>query len=430
MQQHLTPATPGWEWALRGAAGVAAVAALANLLAPRRQWPPAIGPGEAFHVGQQGQLLPGQPSRPKPLALQNGSSAAKGAGPDEPSLEEVSSCFRKQATETRDATAQLKRTLDEQQKDHKAAMEDIRKKLEHASQTAKSSGGSQPPLVIAEESLQMFKSLIRDASGGESEQATLDGASEPAGSATCASVVAAERRRLLEKVDHTVRQLLRSAGSRDEARRSLLTISLIMHNVVQSPADKKFREVDPKSATFRKLGGAAGDGRALLQLAGFQCPPAGVFSFAQERSLDDTEVVRDHLHDAVRDIDRRYTDALAAGGDDPKPEVHASTSRSTDAKGPSGNPIVAPAEPRRPARPWETQAPVPVPCKASTVGGDAGVGLSSSSSALPSVATAAAATTTAPAMPWLSTMSQSLGRPPVPASAQAAHPPAEAVTGG
>jgi len=208
--------------------------------------------------------------------------------------------MRRHVEETREATASLRRTMEQQQRQYQATVTDFQRKLEEASR--RKAVATSQRIEISAESIRTLRTLVMP--HGENACGT-----DATGSVGAENGEAL--RQWFGKVDSSLRRLLRVAASKVEARRSLQTVSMIVHNLVTNPTQDKFREVNTASARFRETFGAADSGAAeLLQLAGFECQDQS-FVFPSGRGLDDAERVRDFMQDALRDCDRRWEEACS-----------------------------------------------------------------------------------------------------------------------
>lgn len=213
-------------------------------------------------------------------------------------LKELNKLMRAHVEQTRETTASLKRTLEFQQRQFVGAFADFQRKLEEASR--KKSNVAQR-VEISPESLQMLRDLISKNSSSNCGNVAVgngigDGNGEVLG-------------QWLDQVNDSLQRLLRSTGSKPEAKRSLQTVSMIVHNIVTNPTEEKYREVNPSSIRFQEtFGGTDGSAAKLLQLAGFEFQNE-VFMFSAERSLDQAQRVRDFLQDALRSCDQRWEQA-------------------------------------------------------------------------------------------------------------------------
>lgn len=298
---ELQPGTQQWaRWDSQG-----------NIITPGLAQPPALLPpiaGQQLHgaaVGLDGSAVPAATHPIVSTALAP-SSGEQGPGhrqqvaPDTQRLEDLAHQIREHVEETREATASLRRTLEQQQRQYAIAIADFQRKMEET-QRKKSTAASQR-VEISPESLQMLKSLISTA------RSTND-ACGPSLATSSANGSTESLQQWFSQVERNLRQLLRSATSAAEAKKSLQTVSMIIHNLVTGPKEK-YREVNTSSARFREtFGGSDGGAAELLQLAGFDCHDQA-FIFPSDRGLDEAERVRDIMQEALRDCDRRWEQAI------------------------------------------------------------------------------------------------------------------------
>jgi len=217
-------------------------------------------------------------------------------------LTELAAQVRGHVEQTREVTASLRRAMDQQQRQYNSSLGEFQRKLAEASRK-KGPTGSQR-IEISPDSMQVLRSLVLPPGSGEGAGDSVAGSSA---GGTAASGEALQH--WFGQVDRGLRRLLRSAASKLEARRCLQTVSMVVHNLVESPAEDKYREVNAASARFRGTLGSPESGAAeLLQLAGFE-PRGQCFVFPQDRSLDEAERVRDFLQAALRDSDSRWEQA-------------------------------------------------------------------------------------------------------------------------
>lgn len=214
-------------------------------------------------------------------------------------LEELTSQMRAHVQETRDATASLRRTLEQQQWQYQRSVSDFQLKMEEASRK-KSNAGAQR-IEIAPDSLQLLKSMISPSCVPTDNSSPILGA----GSSSNAQAL----RQWFDQVESNLRRLLQSAGSKAEAKKHLQTTSLIIHNLVTNPTQERYREVNTSSARVREtFGGSEGGAAELLQLAGFERRDQA-FVFPADKDFDAAERVCDILQDALRDCDKRWEQA-------------------------------------------------------------------------------------------------------------------------
>lgn len=314
-QQELTPGAVQWAgWDGQDAAAVrvpgqpspSAVPFAGHLpLADAASWQAAAGP-----VASAPAVPSPAPPTP-PLAVEATGAGAQGSnagGADSVStgrLEELTAQMRAHVQETREATASLRRTLDQQQWQYQRALSDFQLKMEEASRR-KSTAASQR-IEISPESLQMLRSMIAPVSTSNGTCPSLGAGSNGDSEAL---------RHWFGQVESHLRRLLRSAGSKAEAKKHLQTTSLIVHNLVANPTQEKYREVNTSSARVREtFSGSDGGAAELLQLAGFERRDQA-FVFPAEREFDAAERVRDILQDALRDCDKRWEQACGDDGAD------------------------------------------------------------------------------------------------------------------
>jgi len=264
-------------------------------------------------------------------------------------LDELTASVRKHVEETRDATTSLRRVMEQQQRQYQAAVNEFQRSVE---QQARKPVSSTQRVEISESSMQVLKSLI-----GTSEGRRTNGvASFPTGPGVAASTSEAHRQ-WFGSVEQNLVNLLRAAPGRAEARRSLQTVSMIVHNLVTSPTQERYREVNTSSARFRETFGGSDSAAGLLQLAGFEFRDPS-FIFPIEKGLDEAERVRDLLQEALRDSDRRWAEACG---------VTDSVEVPNGQNGKSGGEESRLAQ--SPAPGSDTETTVPVGCSSSSASG-------------------------------------------------------------
>lgn len=331
-------------------------------------------------------------------------AAATGETASAAKLADLAARMKEHVEETRASTASIRRSLEEQQRLYQMAAADFQRKLEET--TKKKAANTCLRVEIASESMQMLKSLVASTS-------SQNGANQVAASASSMGVANAESvKSWFAHVEESLQSLLRSAESQVDAKRSLQTVSMIIHNLVNSPAQEKFREVSATSNRFKETFGAEQDSGAaqLLKLAGFELKDA-VFTFPAERSLDEARRVRDFLQDAIRDCSQRWQTAMGS-----------TTNGCANADATAiGDTVSAPSE-------ADALLPAQDP-KLKSLEGSSGGGLNGHASSMPSAAAGGDGTggqqETPPAAPWLSTMVQKqLSRVPAGASASSSAAPA------
>lgn len=214
-------------------------------------------------------------------------------------LEELAALMRTHLEESREATASLRRTLEQQQRLYQMAAADFQKKLEEAAKRKPTSSSQR--IEIAPESLHLLKLLVSPKTVPQSQ--------------ICLSKESESVRAWFCQVDEALRRLLRSAASKAEAKRSLQTTSMILNNLVSNPGLEKYREVSTASARFKETFGSLDSGAAeLLQLAGFELLDKSLI-FPADRSTAEAERVRDITQEALRDCDRRWEGCRIEGAD-------------------------------------------------------------------------------------------------------------------
>lgn len=306
-----------------------------------------------------------------------------GVGMSAAELAELSKQVRSHVDQTREATATLRRAMDQQQRQYSASAMEFQRKLAEVSRR-KTPAGSQR-IEISPDSLQVLRSLISPPSNGSS-------------AAGAAAGTADALQQWFSQANMGLRRLLRSAGSKVEAHRCLQTVSMVVHNLVECPGEEKYLEVNTASARFRGTLGSPESGAAeLLQLAGFE-PKDQCFVFPPDRSLDDAERVRDFLQAALRDSDSKWEQA----------------NDETAVEQCEAQPAASGSDP---------------PAAAKSIDGSGGLGISAGVQRAAAVATAGAPAEASNAQPWLSSVSQkrmsratpsSVPEPPVAGDAAAA----------
>lgn len=340
--QQAAPGWPGWDGHASPAGGQAPPprqSPAGNLpLRDTAAWPTATSlSGSALPTSTAAIASSGTEFAASQLVGETTSVETLAAG----RLDELTAQMRAHVQETRDATAALRRTLEQQQWQYQRTVSDFQMKLEEASRR-KTTTASQR-IEISPESLKMLRSMVCPAN-------RISG-SGCLGAATSANNSSEALRHWFEEVESNLRRLLRSAGSKSDAKRSLQTISIVVHNLVTNPTQEKYREVNTSSARFREtLGGSDGGAAELLQLAGFECRDQ-TFVFPAERDLDSAERVRDILQDALRDCDKRWEEACKDGGAVRSASVMAGEDDSgggSGSKASGGGPLLSCSEPSPP----------------------------------------------------------------------------------
>lgn len=329
--------TPWWLLLLSGLGFGSSIALflrwLIRKLAPRlfpALLPPAHGhPGPGYPAA--GPIGPGGPLPARGAPFQEGapggSSGSNSSGSPVSGLrsipavrlQELTAEMRKHVEQTQEATAELRRAMEQQQRQYSATSIEFSRKFTESSRR-KPIAGSQR-IEISPESLQVLRHLVAPevGSGGSS---TLPGGEGSDAGAAAAAARAASLQEWFRQVEASLGRLLRKAGSKAEGRKQLQTVSMIVHNLVESPGDAKYREVSTTVARFRDTLGTPESGAAeLLRLAGFEAR-GQAFVFPADRSLDEAERARDFLQSALRDSDARWEQAVAAeAAADPPPPL-------------------------------------------------------------------------------------------------------------
>ncbi|CAK9039838.1 unnamed protein product, partial [Durusdinium trenchii] len=174
-------------------------------------------------------------------------------------LQELVAQWRIHAEETRETTASLRKSVEQQQRLYQMVATDFQRKLDEASKRKLGT----LRMEVAPESLQQLRSLVSCKQGGPSTSGA-PSASAALAPSTGAGTPAPEAEAALQR-------LLRTSASEAEAKRSLQTLSMILQNLLSHPTQEKYKEVSASSARFRETFEAS-DGAAaeLLKLAGFQ----------------------------------------------------------------------------------------------------------------------------------------------------------------
>ncbi|CAJ1365871.1 unnamed protein product [Effrenium voratum] len=205
-----------------------------------------------------------------------GAAAAQKALPDA-KLGELVASLSAHAQETREATASLRRSVEQQQRLYQVAAVDFHRKLDEA--------WKRKPTVsrmeVAPESMQMLRSLVSCQSRRDS--------SENGAKALSA--------------DAALQQLLRGAPGAPgtpRGKRSLQTLSMILQNLMDNPGQEKFQEVNALSARFREtFEGTSGAAGQLLRLAGFE-QQGDSFRWPDGRAVSEARQIQEMLQEALR----------------------------------------------------------------------------------------------------------------------------------
>lgn len=312
----VAPQAPPWWLILLGGSGLgSAIALIWNWLcrrllrrmllgaAPRPGWPPQQAwPAHALPpaLAQQPLQLPGQQQEAlgdveREVAGRSRAPAARQGLVAR--LPELAVEMRRHTAETCEATASLRRTMEQQQRQYQATISDFQRKLADVVQKKQSTGSRR--IEISPESLKALEGIV-----SAHDQA--------AGGSGAASTGAADT--WLGRADRSLQSLLSAAAAKADARRALQTVSMIMHNLVQSPTERKYREVSTSSSRFQETFGSPDSGAAdLLHLAGLKLIDQA-FIFPEDGNLDEASRMRDFIHSALRDCDARWEQASGGGG--------------------------------------------------------------------------------------------------------------------
>eukprot|EP00439_Symbiodinium_sp_Y106_P022833 s5837_g2.t2 len=243
-------------------------------------------------------------------------------------LAELVTSLRGHAEETREATASLRKSVEQQQRLYQMAAADFQRKLDEACKRKVTTSR----MELASESLQMLRSLV--AGRSSSGSGALENGDAPKESWP----------RWFEKADAAVQGLLRTAGTAGEARRCIQTVSMILQNLVANPGQERYREVNLSSARFKETFSDSSAAVELLKVAGFEVSEAGLRG--PER-LAEAERLRDIMQDVLRDCDHRWQRSIET---EAKSAKSALPSRESGGESPS-----FPAEADPPAAPWASQ---------------------------------------------------------------------------
>lgn len=408
------PSAPWWALLIGGLGLGSALATLASLLwrwlLRRSQHSPqaALPPPADGQTGQQrlGQAVSAQKSGAVLQALP-ANSAESTSVESHTRFEELVQQMKAHVEETQEANAALRRSLEQQQRLYQIAANDFQRKMDDA---AKRKSATVQRIEIASESLHVLRSLLSVSTNGTLRPSSTDGETEAQG-----------LRNWFSQVEASLTRLLHETPTAAEAKKTLQTASMVVHNLLTHPGQDKYREVSASSSRFKEtLGGLDGAAADLLRLAGFENVD-GALVFPSDRSSKEAGQLREILQDALRDCDRRWGRAhevpeledqqaasLAGSSGVLSPSKETVTGEGPIFTGPSEVPDTQVA-PAGPSRPWAVREPA----SASGLNGlpvQSSAGGSSSSSA-------------AKALPWLSSVvKQQISRLPNAASPPAASP--------
>lgn len=284
-----------------------------------------------------------RPALPKaaPGTLQAAQPIAEGDRLGE-RLAELVTSLRGHAEETREATASLRKSVEQQQRLYQMAAADFQWKLDEACKRKVTTSR----MELASESLQMLRSLVAGRTAGSLENGDAPKENWP---------------RWFEKADAAVQGLLRTASTAAEARRCIQTLSMILQNLVANPGQERYREVNLSSARFKETFSDSSAAVELLKVAGFEDSEAGLRGPAER--LAEAERLRDILQDVLRDCDHRWQRSI---------ETEAQISgKSALPSLESGGESPSPAE-AAPAAPWASQTVQQLLRSAATSAGPSG----------------------------------------------------------
>jgi len=109
---------------------------------------------------------------------------------------------------------------------------------------------------------------------------------------------------LVGKVKAAVKQI-EKGDNKDDIRRKLLSVSILLHNVLQYPENEECRQVKKDRIALQKdiFEGEDNPCLDILRLAGFE-PANGGLIFSKEQNCTDTAMIRDLLQTALRQCAR------------------------------------------------------------------------------------------------------------------------------
>lgn len=211
-------------------------------------------------------------------------------------LEEMAASLRRHMNESREATANLRRAMEAQQRQYQSSMADFQRKMEQALKKTVPQAPSR--MEIAPQSLEALRSLISTDAHGSHAKVEDD----------------PDTMKLwFAKFEANLQRFFLATSSKAESKRALQTLSLVVNNLVIHPTEEKYREVSTSSARFRETFGSPESGAAeLLRLSGFE-RQEDAFVFPSANSLDIAGRAVELLQEALRDCDRRWEKVRTEG---------------------------------------------------------------------------------------------------------------------
>ncbi|CAL1148836.1 unnamed protein product [Cladocopium goreaui] len=216
-------------------------------------------------------------------ALAAREAAAALVDPERQKLKELMAALVSGSAETREATASLRRSAEQQERLYQMSASDFQRGLEEAQRKK----GKR--MEIAPDSWKLLRSLV--ASHGFPTSGTPEDSKK--------------LQEWFQDVEVTLGQLLADFhGDRPGAKRSLQTLSLILQNSLSGP---KSREVNVKSARFQEtFGRGRSAAQRLLELAGFAQNGEGVVALPAATSQ------AEHLFDILQHALRKDSGVISS----------------------------------------------------------------------------------------------------------------------
>ncbi|CAJ1446061.1 unnamed protein product [Effrenium voratum] len=193
-------------------------------------------------------------------------------------LKELLATVRCHTKETREATASLRQSAEQQERLYQMSALDFQRRMDDATRRRPKR------MEVAPESLQLLRTLVAGDEGYP---------------------------QWFQRASAAVQRLVTQSSSLAVARRSLQTLLLILQNRIVHPSLEKYREVNASSTRFRETFAEERQAIAaeLLCLAGFEQRGE---SFIASEDLSQAERLRDLLQEALRDLKGRWSQSAPA----------------------------------------------------------------------------------------------------------------------